>query len=96
MVFEEYDEQYMYFFAIALFFLLLEFFLSDTRNRRKLFGGSGRTVAVLAALLVLSPAVLSAQSDRSEVRAGNRDFKKGQYREAEIDTSGHCSRIPHP
>lgn len=85
VVFEEYDEQYMYFFAIALFFLLLEFFLSDTRNRRKLFGGSGRTVAVLAALLVLSPAVLSAQSDRSDVRAGNRDFKKGQYREAEIE-----------
>ena len=85
VVFEEFDEQYMYFFAIALVFLLLEFFMSDTRNRRSLFGRSGRTLAVLAALLVLSPAVLSAQSDRSEVRAGNRDFKKGLYREAEID-----------
>lgn len=85
VVFEEFDEQYMYFFAIALVFLLLEFFMSDTRNRRSLFGRSGRTLAVLAALLVLSPAVLSAQSDRSEVRAGNRDFKKGMYREAEID-----------
>ena len=59
--------------------------MSDTRNRRSLFGRSGRTLAVLAALLVLSPAVLLAQSDRSEVRAGNRDFKKGLYREAEID-----------
>lgn len=85
VVFEEFDEQYMYFFAIALVFLLLEFFMSDTRNRRSLFGRSGRTLAVLAALLVLSPAVLLAQSDRSEVRAGNRDFKKGLYREAEID-----------
>lgn len=85
VVFEEFDEQYMYFFAIALVFLLLEFFMSDTRNRRSLFGRSGRTLAVLTALLVLSPAVLSAQSDRSEVRAGNRDFKKGLYREAEID-----------
>ena len=85
VVFEEFDEQYMYFFAIALVFFLLEFFMSDTRNRRSLFGRSGRTLAVLAALLVLSPAVLSAQSDRSEVRAGNRDFKKGLYREAEID-----------
>ena len=85
VVFEEFDEQYMYFFAIALVFLLLEFFMSDTRNRRSLFDRSGRTLAVLAALLVLSPAVLSAQSDRSEVRAGNRDFKKGLYREAEID-----------
>ena len=85
VVFEEFDEQYMYFFAIALVFLLLEFFMSDTRNRRSLFGRSGKTLAVLAAVMVLSPAVLSAQSDRSEVRAGNRDFKKGMYREAEID-----------
>ena len=85
VVFEEFDEQYMYFFAIALVFLLLEFFMSDTRNRRSLFGRSGKTLAVLAAVMMLSPAVLSAQSDRSEVRAGNRDFKKGQYREAEID-----------
>ena len=85
VVFEEFDEQYMYFFAIALVFLLLEFFMSDTRNRRSLFGRSGKTLAVLAAVMVLSPAVLSAQSDRSEVRAGNKDFKKGQYREAEID-----------
>ena len=57
VVFEEFDEQYMYFFAIALVFLLLEFFMSDTRNRRSLFGRSGRTLAVLAALLVFSPAV---------------------------------------
>ena len=85
VVFEEFDEQYMYFFAIALVFLLLEFFMSDTRNRRSLFGRSGKTLVVLAAVMVLSPAVLSAQSDRSEVRAGNRDFKKGMYREAEID-----------
>lgn len=42
-------------------------------------------MTVLAVFMVLSPAVLSAQSDRSEVRAGNRDFKKGLYREAEID-----------
>ena len=75
----------MYFFAIALVFLLLEFFMSDTRNRKSLFGRGGKVLTVLAALLVLSPAILSAQSDRSEVRAGNRDFKKGQYREAEID-----------
>ena len=85
VVFEEFDEQYMYFFAIALVFLLLEFFMSDTRNRKSLFGRGGKVLTVLAALLVLSPAILSAQSDRSEVRAGNRDFKKGQYREAEID-----------
>ncbi len=85
VVFEEFDEQYMYFFAIALVFLLLEFFMSDTRNRRSLFGRSGKVLTVAAALLVFSPAALPAQSDRSEVRAGNKDFKNGQYREAEIE-----------
>ena len=40
----------------------------------------------LAILLLLSCALsASAQSDRHDVRAGNRKFKKGQFKEAEID-----------
>ena len=84
VVFEEYDEQYMYFFAIALIFMLIEFMISDTRNRRSLFGGGKGMVAVLI-LMLASPVMLQAQSDRSEVRAGNRDFRKGEFREAELD-----------
>ena len=37
VVFEDFDEQYMYFFGIALFFLILEFLVSDRKARRKLF-----------------------------------------------------------
>ena len=37
VVFEDFDEQYMYFFAIALFFLILEMLVSDRKARRKLF-----------------------------------------------------------
>ena len=33
-VFEDFDEQYMYFFGIALFFLLLEFVINDRKGRR--------------------------------------------------------------
>ena len=84
VVFEEYDEQYMYFFAIALIFMLIEFMISDTRNRRSLFGSGKGMVAVLI-LMLASPVMLQAQSDRSEVRAGNREFKKGEFREAELD-----------
>ncbi|HIZ86724.1 MAG TPA: VWA domain-containing protein [Candidatus Coprenecus pullistercoris] len=84
VVFEEYDEQYMYFFAIALIFMLIEFFMTDTRNRRSLFGGGRRMAAVLLVMLAF-PVLSEAQSDRSEVRAGNRDFKKGEFREAELD-----------
>ncbi len=37
VVFEDFDEQYMYFFAIALFFLILELLVPETKARRKLF-----------------------------------------------------------
>ncbi|MGN0191634.1 MAG: tetratricopeptide repeat protein, partial [Candidatus Cryptobacteroides sp.] len=40
---------------------------------------------ILAGLLLLSVQVLSAQTDRKEVRKGNREYRKGEYREAEID-----------
>lgn len=37
IVFEDFDEQYMYFFAIALFFLILELLVPERKARRKLF-----------------------------------------------------------
>ncbi len=37
IVFEEYDEQVMYFLAIALFFLVLEMLIGDRRSRKHLF-----------------------------------------------------------
>lgn len=85
VVFEEYDEQYMYFLAIALVFMMIEFMISDTRNRRSLFRRGKGAVLMLFILAAVCPSVASAQNDRSEVRAGNREFKKGEYREAELD-----------
>ena len=37
VVFEDFDEQFMYFFAIALFFLILEFLIPETKAKRRLF-----------------------------------------------------------
>ena len=37
VVFEEYDEQYMYFFGIALLLLCLEMVVGERRPRHKLF-----------------------------------------------------------
>jgi len=37
VVFEEYDEQYMYFFGAALLFLLLEMLIGERRLRRRIF-----------------------------------------------------------
>lgn len=38
VVFEDFDEQYMYFFGIALFFLILELFIGERKSGKKLFG----------------------------------------------------------
>ena len=37
VVFEEYDEQYMYFFAIALFFFTLDLLIGERKSRKKFF-----------------------------------------------------------
>ncbi len=37
IVFEEYDEQFMYFLAIALFFFVLEMLIGDRRSKKHLF-----------------------------------------------------------
>lgn len=83
VVFEEYDEQYMYFFAIALIFLLVEFLISNTSNRKSLFGSNQQFA--LIPLLLLSSISLSAQDDKREVRAGNRLFNDSNYEKALIE-----------
>lgn len=40
---------------------------------------------LLAAAALLLPLSLSAQVDKKDVRRGNRDYRKGNYKEAEID-----------
>ena len=45
-----------------------------------------RYVKVLfVGILILSAQMLSAQTDKSEVRKGNREYRKGELKEAEID-----------
>ena len=45
-----------------------------------------RYVKVLfAGILILSAKMLSAKTDKSEVRKGNREYRKGEFKEAEID-----------
>ena len=76
-VFEDFDEQYMYFFAIALVFLLLEFLIGNRKMKKNFF-------AVLVVML-LSGYQMYAQVDRKEVRKGNRVFDKENYKEAEVE-----------
>ena len=55
-VFEDFDEQYMYFFAIALIFLLLEFLVGNRRMGKNFFA--------VVFVMILSGSHLYAQVDR--------------------------------
>lgn len=77
VVFEDYDEQFMYFLGIAVFFLVLEFLVGSRRVGKRLF-------AVIA-ILVVSGYQMSAQTDKKEIRVGNRMFDKRNYKEAEVN-----------
>lgn len=76
-VFEDFDEQYMYFFGIALFFFLLEFLVGNRRSGKKMFA--------VVLVLLLSGHQMSAQTDKKEVRRGNKVFEKENYKEAEVE-----------
>ena len=77
LAFEEYNEQFMYFFGIALFFLVLEFLIGDRKMKKKLF-------AILI-LLCLTSVQMSAQVDKRDIRKGNRYFKKDKWKQSEVE-----------
>lgn len=77
VTFEEFNEQFMYFLGIALFFLLLEFIIGNRKLSKKLF--------MVAAMLLLVCGQSYAQSDRKDVRRGNKYFKGAHYKQAEVE-----------
>ena len=77
IVFEDFEEQYMYFFGIALVFFLLEFLVGNKRVGKKMFA--------VVLLLMVSAVSSYAQVDKKEIRKGNRLFKEGNYKEAEVE-----------
>ena len=84
-IYSEYDEQFQAVGIIALLLLMLEAFILEIKNpllknvslfRRK------KVAMVIALLLVAGTAV--AQSDRQLVRQGNKQFKAGNFADAEV------------
>ena len=84
-VYSDYDEQFQAFGILALLLLIVEILILDRCNpllkRISLFG-SKKAVAGMFLLFVAVSA--SAQSDRQYVRQGNKQFKTGDFANAEV------------
>ncbi|MFA4998339.1 MAG: VWA domain-containing protein, partial [Bacteroidales bacterium] len=85
VVFEDFNEQYMYFFGIALFFLILETLIGERKGRRIKSFDIFTKKAVCFILFTGLSLVASAQADKKDIRAGNRAFRKGDLDKALLD-----------
>ena len=83
IVFEDFNEQFMYMFVFTLFFLIVEMFIVERKNRwSKSFDIFKKTFLFILLWSLSFPAW--AQEDKKEVREGIKKYRDEQYNEAEI------------
>ena len=86
-VYTDYNEQFQGFALIALLLLVIDFFIFNRKNkmitRLDIFGDS-RKISMILVLLTVSLSTF-AQKEASDVRRGNREYRKQNYTEAEVD-----------
>ena len=84
-VYSDFDEQFQAFGLLALLLLIIEICVFDRRNpllkNLSLFGSKRRVATMLMVLVAVGA---SAQSDRQYVRQGNKQFRQGDYPNAEV------------
>jgi hypothetical protein len=78
LAFEEYDEQFMYFLAIALAFLCCWNLLIGDRKL-------GKRIFMFAVLFLMIGTQGFAQRDKKQVGSGNRYFGKSKFKQAEVE-----------
>ena len=85
-IYSDYDEQFQAFGILALLLLIIEICLLESKNplmkRVSLFGAKKKATAT--GLLLLAAMSLNAQTDRQYVQQGNKQFRAGDYANAEV------------
>ena len=84
-VYSDFDEQFIAFAILALLLLILEVCILESKNpllkNVSLFGSKKRAVALLLVLVAMGA---SAQTDRMYIRQGNKQFRAGNFSDAEV------------
>ncbi len=84
-VYSDFDEQFIAFAILALLLLILEVCILESKNpllkNVSLFGSKKRAVALLLVLVAISA---SAQTDRTYIRQGNKQFRASNFADAEV------------
>jgi Ca-activated chloride channel family protein len=93
-VYTDYNEQFQSFALIALLLLVIDFFIFNRKNKAltklDIFGENGKWKmengkwSFLALMLLVSLSTF-AQQESSDVRRGNKDYRKQNYTAAEVN-----------
>ena len=87
-VYSDYDEQFQAFGILALLLLIIEICILDRRNpllkKLSLFKRKALLLAVISLTASFSPLTINAQTDRQYVRQGNKQYRAGDFANAEV------------
>lgn len=86
-VYSDYDEQFQAFGVIVLILIIVEICILDRKNlllkNIALFGKKKKMLFVVG-FMVMATLSVHAQTDRQYIRAGNKQFRSGNYSDAEV------------
>ena len=88
-VYTDYNEQFQSFALIALLLLVIDYFIFNRKNKSlmklDIFGEMTSRRHVVTTIVLLISLSSFAQREASDVRRGNRDYRKQNYSEAEVN-----------
>ena len=87
-VYSDFDEQFQAVGILVLLLLIAELCLLECKNpllkNVRFFKGKRRYASAILALMLVSTIPTQAQSDRSNIREGNRLFRSGKHADSEV------------
>ena len=87
-VYSDFDEQFQAVGILVLLLLIAELCLLECKNpllkNVRFFMGKRRYASAILALMLVSAIPTQAQSDRSNIREGNRLFRSGKHADSEV------------
>jgi Ca-activated chloride channel family protein len=84
-IYSDFDEQFQAFGILALLLLIIEICLLESKNPMlKNISVFGRKKQVATVILLLMTLTVSAQTDRQLIRQGNKQYRLGDFSNAEV------------
>ena len=92
-VYSDYEDQFQWFLAFALFFILIDLILTQKKINfmREIIKKKMKYLLIFLAVCIVSPSV--SQNERKMAREGNSSYDDGNFSDAEIYYRKSLSKV---